>query len=99
MYQTISLPTTPTIELRKNSASSLAFVNIVNGLSLASVTINTITAAVGDYNLVLESYDTQMPSTTLKTDFVTIKVYEYIRSSTITSPVLILKGNSAFFPV
>ena len=47
-----------------------------------------------DYYLVLESYDIAALSTTLKTDTVTIKIYEYLRSSTITSPVFILKGNS-----
>ena len=46
---TITLPTTPTIELRQNSAYSLPFVTVANGASSATVTIDTTTAAIGTY--------------------------------------------------
>ena len=71
---TVTLPILPSINLRQSSASSLGFVTIANGASQGIVTINTTVAAVGTYSLVLESYDTAAPSSTLKTDFVTIYV-------------------------
>jgi hypothetical protein len=73
---TITLPTTPTIYLRQNSAALLSFVTIVNGQSSADVTINTTGVTAGSYTLTLESYDGSSGSSmaTLKTDKVTIEV-------------------------
>ena len=72
---------------------------VENGQTSANVSIGTTGVDLGVYNLVLESYDTATPLTTLKTDTVTIYVTEYFRSSTITSPVFILKGSSESWSV
>ena len=51
---------------------------IANGVSFATVTIDTSAAAVGAYVLALESFDSSENSLlgTLKTDMVTIYVIE-----------------------
>ena len=89
---TITLPTTPTIELRQNSASSIAFVTIANGPSSATVKFDTSTAAVGTYTLLLESFDSSAGSSlaTLKTDTITIYVTEFARSPSVASTITIL---------
>ena len=97
---TIILPTTATINLRQINAS-ISFATIENGLTSATVSINTAGVTAGAYDLVFESYDVAAPSTRLKTDTVTIQVYEFVRSSssTIKNTIVILKGSSESFPV
>ena len=71
---------------------------IINGLTSATVSIDTAKVAVGTYSLVLESYDTaNMSSTIIKADSITIIVNEYVRSSSIESIIKILKENTETF--
>ena len=82
----ISLPTSPTIELRQGNPV-LAFVSITNGATSASVAIDATSVSAATYTLKLESYDSSIGSTeaTLKTDTVTIYVIEYVRSKSVAS--------------
>ena len=73
---TITLPTTPKIQLRQKSDASLAFVTIKNEADSATVTIDTTYIAIGTFSLELESFDSSAspPQATLKTDITTIFV-------------------------
>ena len=70
-----------------------------NNANSVIVSIDTSGVQSGNYALTLESYDTADPFTTLKTDFVTIYVTEYVRSPSIASSMVILKGNSGLLSV
>ena len=82
------------INLRQGS-TALAFAVITNGLSSSTVSIDTTGVSVGVYTLTLESYDSSesAPQATLKTDTVTIYKTEFVRSTSISSFLVILKGN------
>ena len=74
---------------------------ITNGANSATVTINTADVTAGIYDLVLESYDSSLGSTSaaLKTDTVTVYVTEYVRSTSLESYQVVMKGNQATFSV
>ena len=60
------------------------------------MTINAKGVPAGVYSLVLESVDknSSLPTLVLKTDTVTIYKTEFVRSTSIPSVLVILKGNS-----
>ena len=74
---------------------------ITNGDTSASVTYNAASVTTGAYTLVLESYDSSAGSslTTLKSDAVTVYVTEYVRSTSIASYQVVIKGSQATFSV
>ena len=62
------------INLRQKAGSELSFVTLKNDASSTDVAINTTDLINGEYNLVLESFDTAFKTLTLKTDTVKIVV-------------------------
>ena len=63
------------IDLRQSAGADLPFVTFVNGATSTDVVIDTTDVEIGEYTLVLESFDTASNVyTTLKTDTITIVV-------------------------
>ena len=82
------------VDLRQKAGSELSFVTLTNGASSTDVLINTSDVSPGEYNLVIESFDSAFKPLALKTD--TIKIIVVIMNS----ELLTLKGYSdtlAFF--
>ena len=61
--------------MRQRSGAELTFVTLSNGASSTTITINGSNLALGDYELVLESYDeANTVQSTLKTNRIVISV-------------------------
>ena len=62
------------IDLRQKAGLELSFVTLKNGISSTDVAINTTGLIPGEYNLVLESFDSAFKTLALKTDTIKIVV-------------------------
>ena len=89
------------INLQQKPGAELSWVSIVNYSSDAVMTIMAKDVPAGVYSLVLESVDknSSLPTLVLKTDTVTIYKTEFVRSTSISSFLVILKGNSVSLSV
>ena len=62
------------IDIRQKAGSELSFITLKNGISSTDVAINTTGLTPGEYNLVLESFDSAFEALALKTDSIKIIV-------------------------
>ena len=84
----------PSVDLRQKIGTDLNFVTLTNDATFTKLVINSTGVALGTYNLFLESFNTITNGLLRTENTVNIHVYDYVRSSPITSPIFILKGNS-----
>jgi hypothetical protein len=93
----ITLPKPPEIRLRQKFGEELPylpFVSFKNGASSTEIEIDTFRLYVGNFILVIESYNNNEDSKpTLFTDIVTIYVTEYVREVPLEYSITVTAGN------